>query len=143
MKLLPKNIFRYLQSNKLASVCFVDAEGKPYCINCFYYFCETNQVLVFKSSPTSVHRSFIQNKSFVAGTILPKSLNFLKLQGAQFRGELLDNDQIIKHDLEAKYSKKHPISLAMSGYIWAVELQQIKLTDRRVGFGKDVMWENN
>lgn len=142
MNLLPKNIIEFLGSNKLATVCFVDNEGNPYCINCFYYFDELNQALVFKSSNKATHHTFIQNRSGIAGTILPNSLDFLKLKGAQFRGKLVDEQQIKDFDLDSKYTKKHPMSMAISGYVWAVELNFVKFMDSTFGFGKDTVWEN-
>ena len=142
MSHLPKNIVEFLGSNKLATVCFVDNQGNPYCINCFYYFDEEHQSLVFKSSNKATHHSFIQNGSGIAGTILPNSLDFLKIKGAQFRGNLIDDQQIKEFEFDSKYSKRHPMSMAISGYIWAVKLNFVKFMDSTFGFGKDTVWEN-
>ncbi len=142
MNFLPKNIVEFLGSNKLATVCFVDNDGNPYCINCFYYFDEECQSLVFKSSNKSTHHTYIQNGSGIAGTILPNSLDLLKLKGAQFKGNLIDDLQIKIDELDSKYTKKHPLSRAISGYTWAVKLNFVKFMDSTFGFGKDTVWEN-
>ena len=42
---------------------------------------------------------------------------------------------------DAEYHKKFPFALAMSGDIYAVQLEKIKLTDNGKGFGKKINWQ--
>lgn len=143
MNPFPKNITEFLNENKIATICFVDNENNPYCINCFYTFDETNQALVFKSSHGTTHHSFIKTDKSIAGTILPNSIDFLKIKGIQFTGKLLDDKQISALSLSLKYTKKYPMSLAIPGYVWAIKFEFIKLTDNTLGFGNKTVWKND
>lgn len=143
MNAIPKNISEFLSENKIATACFVDDEKNPYCINCFYTYDENSQTLVFKSSHGTTHHSFIKADKTIAGTILPNSIDFLKIKGIQFTGKLLDDKQINSSGLSIKYTKKYPMSLAILGYVWAVKLEFIKLTDNTLGFGNKTVWKNN
>lgn len=143
MNPFPKNITEFLNENKIATVCFVDNENNPYCINCFYTFDEPSQSLVFKSSHGTTHHSFIKADKNIAGTILPNSIDFLKIKGIQFTGKLQDDKQISTLNLSSKYIKKYPMSLAIPGYVWAIKFEFIKLTDNTLGFGNKTVWKND
>lgn len=143
MNNIPKNIIDYLQENKVSSVCFLDLNNKPYCINCFYEYDETSENLIFKSSHGTTHHDFIKNNLDIAGTILPNTLDFLKIKGLQFKGKLINEGEIQRLGLSTKYIKKYPMSLAIPGYIWAIKLEFAKLTDSTLGFGNKTIWKFN
>lgn len=142
MNPIPKNITEFLNNNKIATVCFVDGEGKPYCINCFYVFDGNSDCLIFKSSPGTKHHNFIKDHSFISGTILPGTIDLLKIQGIQFTAKLLDTKHITNLDQTSKYVKKYPMSLAIPGYIWVAKLDYIKFTDSTLGFGNKTVWQS-
>lgn len=143
MNNFPTNITDFLNENKLASVCFIDEENNPYCINCFYSFDDVNQLLIFKSASNSAHLKFVLNHKNVAGTVLPDSQGLLKLSGLQFSGFLLEEEQIISLNLASTYLKTHPLSIAKSGVVWALKLNFIKFTDSAFGLGKSSIWKIN
>lgn len=138
-----ESIIAFLQKQTCATICCVDAEGRPHCFNCFYAFHPEQGMLYFKSSPSSLHSQLINKKPFVAGTVIPDKLNKLVVKGIQFEGELL----LEHHPLSLKagdyYHKKHPLSLAMSGQIWAIRINFIKMTDSSVVFGKKTIWNRH
>lgn len=142
MNKIQNNILEFLNSNKVSTVCFVDAQGKPYCINCFYKFDDESNCLIFKSSFGATHDSLIKPTSDISGTILPDAINVLKLQGIQFCGTLLDKTEIDAYALSTKYAKKYPMSLTMTGYVWAVKINYMKFTDNTMGFGNKTIWGN-
>jgi uncharacterized protein YhbP (UPF0306 family) len=142
MKVISRNIINFLDANKIASIGFVDIENKPYCINCFYLFDEPSLTLVFKSSLGTRHHSLIKENISIAGTILPNAIDFLKIKGIQFTGKLIGVTKINRLGLSAKYIKKFPMSLAINGYVWAVKLEFIKLTDSSLGFGNKTIWNS-
>jgi uncharacterized protein YhbP (UPF0306 family) len=142
MKPIQNNIREYLNSNKISTVCFVDKEGNPYCINCFYAFDETNNLLIFKSSLGTTHHEFIKPAGCVSGTILPNKIDFLKIKGVQFLAKLLSTKEVDELKLSFKYIKQHPMSIAIGGYIWAARLEFVKLTDNTLGFGNKITWNN-
>lgn len=137
---MKNTILEFLKENKISTVCFTDKTGKPYCINCFYLFDEANVVLMFKSSFGTTHDSFVLPDVNVAGTILPDSIDVLKIKGIQFSGKILAKTDVDKFKLNAQYTKKYPLSLTMPGYIWGVRLDHIKFTNNTLGFGNKTTW---
>lgn len=138
---MQKPIIEFLQNNKIAGICFLDKENNPYCINCFYFFDDENGILVFKSSYGTTHDSLVLTDAKVAGTILPDSLDPLKIKGIQFTGLILDKLLPDTFKLSSQYTKKYPLSLTMPGYIWAVKLETIKYTNNTLGFGNKTLWK--
>ncbi|MBK6833084.1 MAG: pyridoxamine 5'-phosphate oxidase family protein [Bacteroidetes bacterium] len=136
-----ENIKEFIEESQVASVCFVDEFGQPYCINCFYAFDKEKGMLVFKSSLGTNHHAMIKEKKKVAGTILPNEVNTLKIKGLQFEAEILSQSLVVDFQCPGTYYKKYPFALAMPGYIWAISLDKMKLTDNTLVFGKKEKWE--
>ena len=137
------NIIEFIEKQKCASICCVDAEGNPYCFSCFYAFNADEGQFYFKSSADTYHIKIILANPSVAGTILPDKLSLFTVKGIQFQGNLLP----LNHELSVKamgnYYKTHKLALAIPGIVWTVELNQIKMTDSSMGFGKKTNWQRN
>lgn len=71
---------------------------------------------------------------------MPDRLNKLSVRGIQFEAEVLDNTAAEIQDGMKDYFKKHPVALLMPGEIWALQVNQIKMTDNTLGFGKKIIW---
>lgn len=142
MKEIQENIKKFINSNRVASICFNDGEGKPYCISCFFVYNEENSVLIFKSSFGSGHDKLVQTTAAVAGTILPEKFDVLKIRGIQFTGQILEGNNPNVLAFTSQYYKKYPTGLVMPGYIWAVKLNYIKFTDNTLGFGNKSIWRH-
>ncbi len=138
-----KNIIQFINDQTCASVCCVDEQGNPYCFSCFYAFNSVDGLLYFKSSPASRHSSIISKKPFIAGTIQPDKLNILQVKGIQFEGIVLKENHPFTKQASGFYYKKHPIALAMSGEIWTIQMNSIKMTDSSMGFGKKINWDRS
>ena len=143
MKTIPDTIKTFLSSNKVATVCFVDEHNNPYCINCFYVFDEEHNILILKSSTGTTHQKFTQPLACVSGTILPDTLDVLKIKGIQFIGKLADKQEVESFKLNSTYLKKYPMSLAILGYVWGVKLDYVKFTDNTLSFGNKTIWKAN
>lgn len=141
MNLIPESTKLFLEESQIASICFVDKENKPYCVNCFYAFDAENGILALKSTVGTNHHTMIATEKKVAGTILPNEVNPLKIKGLQFQGEIVSQGLITDFKCSAAYYKKYPFALAMPGYIWAISLDKMKLTDNTLVFGKKEKWE--
>ncbi len=134
-------ISQFIQEQNCASICCVGETGMPYCFSCFYAFNGESGILYFKSSANSRHAVLMKKNPFVAGTILPDKLNKISIKGIQFEAVVLDNEQpLVKRSL-GSYLKKHPMALAIPGEIWALQINNIKMTDSTLGFGKKNNWE--
>ena len=141
MNLLNKNIVDFINKNQIATVCFTNELNQPYCMSCFYCFIEDSAILIFKSSYGTSHDSFIKKNNYLAGTITGEQIDLTKLKGIQFKGKLIDEQEINNKRLNFFYIKKYPLSIAIPGYLWGVQLEYVKFTDNTMGFGNKTIWE--
>lgn len=138
-----KTISKFLQEQTCASICCIDETGNPYCFSCFYAFEDAKGLLYFKSSANSHHAQLMKNNPFIAGTVLPDKLNKWFIKGIQFEANVLDKEQMrIKQD-PGIYLKKHPLSHAIPGDIWVLQINKIKMTDSTMGVGKKIIWDRD
>ena len=141
--LMNENIIEFITKQKSASICCMDVKGAPYCFSCFYAFNANDGLLYFKSSADTYHIKRMLENPIIAGTILPDKLWIVNIKGIQFQGNLLP----LNHELSVKamgnYYKTHKLALAIPGIVWTVELNQIKMTDSSMGFGKKTNWQRN
>lgn len=136
-----ERIVGFLNGQKVACVCCVDDEGRPYCFSCFYAFDSERQLIYFKSGSGAHHSQLLLNHSSVAGTIQPDKLNPLAIKGIQFTGRILPaHDERCAH-AAASYHKKYPFALAMPGEVWTLQLETLKMTDNTLSFGKKLHWQ--
>ena len=136
-----KTIIRFLQQQSCASICCTDGQAKPYCFSCFYVFNEAEGLFYFKSSVNSQHSALLKINPFIAGTVLPDKLNNLVIKGIQFTGIVLDAEQPLTKGATSKYLAQHPIASAIPGEIWVIRIDEIKMTDQTLGFGKKITWK--
>ncbi len=136
-----ESIAKFLKEQTCVSICCVDELGKPYCFTCFYAFDKVENLLHFKSSAESYHSVLLSKNPLVAGTVLPDKLNKLIIKGVQLEGVLLNSKHPFTNHASAYYHKKHPMALAMSGEIWTIQINSIKMTDSTLGFGKKILWD--
>ena len=137
------NIIKFLENQTCATICCVDETGKPYCFSCFYAFNAEKGLVYFKSSAESYHSILLKRNPHIAGTILPDKLKILVVKGVQFEGDIAAADYPLMKQASAYYHKKHPMALAMSGSIWIIEINSIKMTDSTIGFGKKITWSRH
>ena len=110
MNPIPDKLVAFLQENKISTVCFIDHENNPYCINCFYSFDEEHLILIFKSSIGTTHQKLTKPTACISGTILPKVIDTLKLKGMQFTGKIIDMKELIIMNI-IKYGDTYQINL--------------------------------
>jgi uncharacterized protein YhbP (UPF0306 family) len=135
-----QTIIQFLQQQTCATICCVDEDDKPYCFSCFYAFNSENGLLYFKSSANSHHSTVMNINPVIAGTILPDKLNKVTVKGVQFEGIVLDAHHTLIKQASGNYFKKYPLSLAIPGEIWTIQINHIKMTDSTIGFRKKIAW---
>jgi hypothetical protein len=136
-----ENIDAFIQEHTCASIACIDAEGHPYCFNCFYAVDIYEGLLFFKSSLDTHHAAFLKFNPIIAGTILPDKLNKLQVKGIQMEGVILSQENALSKNASKLYYKAHPMAMAMGGEIWTIQINRIKYTDNTLGFGKKIIWE--
>lgn len=138
-----ERIIKFIEGQTCGSCCCVDEAGRPYCFSFFYAFNSRDGLLYYKSSGGSAHERILKGNPAVAGTILPDKLNFLKIRGVQFEGELLPADHPLAAHAHEGYYRKHPVGRTMKGDIRTIQLNNIKYTDNTLGFGSKLNWSRN
>ena len=133
------HISAFLEKEKIASVCCVDAEGHPYCFNCFYVYDAGRQAIYFKTAATSQHSQLMRDDNRVSGTIQPGRLNPLAIKGIQFTGSVLNDDST--EAASRLYHHRYPFAHAMKGEIKMIALRKIKMTDSIAGITNKYKWE--
>ena len=141
LNFMDEAIIKFLKLPRLANICFVDEDGAPYCFNCFVAYDKKNGQLYFKTSPRSHHAQVMQPHAKVAGTLLPDKLSPLFTTGIQFKATVLDGETLSDVAAAQVYHKRYPFALAISGDIWGVQLEWIKLTENNKGIKRNLTWE--
>ena len=115
-------------------------EGVPYCANCFYAYLPEEQLLVFTSDYETNHIQDVQQQDKVAGSIVLETSTIGKIQGIQFVGKISEPQGDLKKKINRAYLKRFPYAILKKTTLWAVELQFVKMTDNRLGFGKKLIY---
>lgn len=134
-------IKEFLSKQTSASISCVDDLNEPYSFSCFYVFNAEENLLYYKSSPSSYHSIIIQKRSKVSGTVMPDKLDRKAIKGIQFTGIVLNENDSLCSDASSIYHRKFPIALAIPGVVKTIKINQIKMTDNFLGIMKKHSWE--
>jgi len=137
---MDESIINFLENQSVVTICCAGENGSPYCFPCFFAFNKRQQLLYFKTSPTSYHAVLMAKNPGVVGSVLPDKLNVLALKGVQLEGVVLEPGNELTVNSSRIYYKKYPLALLLPGEIYTVELTAIKMTDGNKGFGKKISW---
>ena len=138
-----KDILEFIEEQKCANICCLKPNGTPYCFSCYFAFDNDDMMLFFKSSSDTNHIPYLLANQNIAGTILPDKLKNLIVQGIQFEGIFILDDEVLFKKASKKYHSKFPFALMIPGKIWVVQLNTIKMTDSTKGFGTKINWQRN
>jgi len=116
-------------------------DNRPWCCHCFYVFVQRLYGLVFASDVTTRHIIEATRQPLVAGGIALETNIVGKLQGIQFEGKLIEAQGELLDEIKAAYIKRFPFAVLMDTKLWFLELQTMKMTDNRLGFGKKLYWK--
>ena len=120
--------------------------NKPYCATMFYIadFKGENEpksvCLVFTSDDETRHVKDIHENKHIAGAIALETSIVGKIQGIQFTGIIKKLDGAELKNAKMSYIKRFPVAALATLHLWEVEVDYIKLTDNRLGFGKKLTW---
>lgn len=135
-----ERIVDFISQQRVATVCCVDEENKPYCFSCFYAFDKERHLFYFKSGSNAHHSQLLLQNAVVAGTVQQDKLNPLAIKGIQFTGKIIDPNNELCSEAESVYHKRYPFAIAMPGEIWVLQPEVIKMTDNTLSFGKKLHW---
>ncbi len=112
-------------------------DNQPYCANCFYAYDIKSNALIFTSDEETKHVQDALSNSSVAGSVVLETSVVGKIQGIQFNGQIHKNES---KQIEKIYMKRFPFAKLMTTTLWVIDLDFIKMTDNRLGFGKKLIW---
>lgn len=115
----------------------------PYCANCFYVYLENEKMFVFTSDNETKHVQDALKNNYVGGSIVLETNVVGKIQGIQFNGIMNLPEGDLKKTANKAYMKRYPFAKLMNTQLWVLELDFLKLTDNRLGFGKKLIWRKN
>lgn len=134
-------IIDFLKKQTSASVSCVNEILEPYSFSCFFAFNPEQTLLYYKSAPSSYHSRILSKQPKVAGTVMPDKLNKLAIRGIQFTGDLLAEDDPLCKNAADIYYRKFPVGLAISGLVYTIRLDQLKMTNNILGMMEKLSWE--
>jgi len=132
-------IIKFLKEHHVLtlSTCF---ENESWCSNCFYVYLEDEQSLLFTSDSETKHIQMGLKNPNVSGSVVLETKIIGKIRGIQFTGELIKVENTEHSKYRLKYLLKFPFAVIINTDLWIVKLNQIKMTDNRLGFGKKLYW---
>lgn len=132
---MDENIGRYLAKHHLLSLATL---GETlWCCSAFYAYDRDANVFIIASDEQTTHIQNTKKNLRVAGTVAQETKIVGKIQGVQFSGEIYAVDDERE---KALYLKKFPYARAMDPILWKIVLDEIKMTDNTLGFGKKLIW---
>ena len=138
----------------------------PWTAHCFYAFLEEEKALVFTSDDDTRHAREMLANQVVAGGIALETKVVGKIRGIQLTGRAFKAEKQKSRKAESKrkeegtmdknnlqpatrnlqqarraYLTRFPYAALMKTTLWILEIDTIKFTDNRLGFGKKLHWE--
>ncbi len=140
MKKLDKKFIQFIQKHHVLTLA-TSSNNKPYCANCFYVYSEEENAFIFTSDDETKHIKDVKENNTVAGSVVLETTVVRKIQGIQFTGKMYLPEGELKQKANKLYMKKYPFAKLMNTKLWVLELDFMKLTDNRLGFGKKLIWK--
>lgn len=132
-------IRRYLKKNHVFTLC-TTANSELWCASCFYVADTDAMLLYFLTEPHTQHGTMMQQNPQVAGTVSAQTVTVAKIRGIQFRGEVIALSDEAAKQARAQYCRRFPVAVAAKTPVWGLRLDEIKMVNNTLGFGKKLHW---
>ncbi|OHD84139.1 MAG: hypothetical protein A2Y52_09005 [Sulfuricurvum sp. RIFCSPLOWO2_02_43_6] len=130
-----KKIERFIHEHHLLSLASMG--DRLWCCSMFYAYDPLSVSFIVASDETSEHMKNVAQNFHVAGTVALETKTVGKIQGIQFVG-VMDKAEKKAHEL---YFEAFPYARIMNPTLWVIRLDEVKMTDNTLGFGKKVTWK--
>jgi len=137
-----KSITAYLKKQHVLSLCVGDAQSL-WCANCFYAFNEPDMSFYMLTEHTTRHGQLLSVNPHVAGTVSNQTITVSLIKGAQYSGEMSVLSGEEAQDARRIYTGRFPLAKLATTPIWRLRLDEIKLTNNKLGFGTKLSWQRN
>jgi len=135
-----KRMLKFISEHHILTLA-TSNNNQPYCSTCFYVFQEDKAMFVFTSDKTTKHIADIEKQPLVAGAIALETKVIGKIRGIQFTGIIKELEGDEMKEARKAYLKSFPYAILKKTHLWGVEVNFIKMTDNRLGFGKKIIWD--
>ena len=142
MNIPDKKILAFIKKHHVLTLA-TSVQNIPYCANCFYVYLKDENMFVFTSDNETKHVQDVLQNNYVGGSVVLETSTVGKIQGIQFNGKMYLPEGDLKKKANKSYMKRFPLAQLMKTQLWIVDLDFIKLTDNRLGFGKKLIWKKD
>lgn len=108
--------------------------------SCFYAADFSNMHLIFTSELHTRHAKECLENNKISGTIALETRITGKIRGIQFTGKVFLLEKQELDNAKTLYYKRFPVARLFNQPFWKIELDMIKMTDNRLGFGTKLFW---
>lgn len=155
MKLMDSRIAKFIKEHHVLTLA-TSKNNIPWTAHCFYAFLEEENALVFTTDDDTQHGKEMDENPSVSGGIVLETKVVGKIRGIQLTGRVTKPKQESQKrvsslrrqgtdgvSLKARkaYLKKFPYAALMKTSLWILELNEVKYTDNRLGFGTKLHWK--
>ena len=136
---MPKTLEKvglFLSKHHLLSLATL-AGNVPQSASLFYAYNAEKVAFVVASDTKTEHIQNVLANDSVSGTVALETDEVGKIEGIQFRAKM----RMITQKEGELYFREFPFARVMNPQLWSIELEDIKLTDNRLGFGKKLYWQ--
>ncbi|MCK9411424.1 MAG: pyridoxamine 5'-phosphate oxidase family protein [Prolixibacteraceae bacterium] len=133
-------ISTFLKKHHVLTLATVSGD-QPWVANCFYAFVEEQMAFVFTSGHETRHIQEVAHNNKVAGNVVLETSIIGKIQGIQFSGTITKAEGEALDKASSAYMKRFPFTALMDTTLWILQIDYLKMTDNRLGFGKKLIWE--
>ena len=109
----------------------------PQSATLFYAYDNVAVLFIVASDTKTEHIQNVLRNDTVSGTVALETNEIGKIEGIQFRAKM----QMITQKEGSLYFKAFPFAKVMNPQLWLIRLEDLKLTDNRLGFGKKLYWQ--
>lgn len=132
-------ISRWLNKQHVLTYC-AGGNDDLWCANAFYYYDAVKVAFYLLSEAHTRHGELIGEGANVAGTVNGQPKTVALIRGVQFRGRIKMLDETQAADIRHLYCKRFPVAKVMKAPVWEICLDELKMTDNTLGFGKKLHW---
>lgn len=132
---MDKKIASFIKKHHLLSLATVGE--RLWCCSMFYAYDDAKAAFIVASDETTEHMGNVSQNVHVAGTVALETKTVGKIQGIQFAGVMQKGE---KQDAEL-YFEVFPYARIMNPTLWTIRLDEVKMTDNTLGFGKKLTWK--
>jgi len=130
-----EKIERFIDEHHLLSLATMGE--RLWCCSMFYAYDPERISFIVASEETTEHMSNVACDPNVAGTVALETKMVGKIQGIQFSG-VITKAEIKAYEL---YYGAFPYARIMNPTLWVIRLDEVKMTDNTLGFGKKITWK--